>query len=187
MSLKLVVSANGAKKSFRLDPIESDAVIKDSEGQPDLESALEVLFDVPDFGEPAERSCGLYRQAITTALGAIKTTGVTVYSLYSLFHPDLNLWSSCSSMGGVRINGELYHLTGGVDQCIMEHYVEIEGKWEKTSTNDIRHLKSVQTDTWGEVKIKKRKRPGVMMKTLRDVDKFLANVPPDDKISIMIA
>lgn len=186
MGTSLIIQVEGQKKSFRLDPVATEAAMKQSEADAELESAMNVLFDVPDFGELCQRRCEDYRRAIAIAKEKLRESAITTYSLYSL-EPGTSEWSSESGIGGIRINGEIYALNAGVERCILKQYVLRGGKLESGPLKDMRNEKSLMTDNCGEIKIRKRKRPAALTKMLNEVDKFLADISPDSQLSIMIA
>jgi hypothetical protein len=94
---------------------------------------------------------------------------------------------SYRSLSGGRIGEELYHVIGGVDECVIWRCQRDEnGQWQRIAIEDARHLRVIKTDNMGDIEIRKRTKPSYTLKLLRELRVMLTKDAVESDVIITI-
>jgi hypothetical protein len=171
MSLSLTISTEKGQESWSLDMLELEVVRSAAQNDAELSAAFKLLFDAPDFGEPKRVSGPDVLHALRLFLSKEKSLRMPIYRLLRDSRTRSSA-ASASGLGGVRIANELFMMDGGVNRCTLTKLgpKQSDGLYSIVSVTDIRHLKSIDTDNMGVVKIQKRSRSLKMIRLLRELE-----------------
>jgi len=139
-----------------------------------VNSALAVVFGSCEIGEEEEVPRGMLADSCETLLAAFQEDERLPYMYTQADDEDPNDKIGGTSMGGIRIGGELYAIVGGLGKCILEK-IELypSGRGKVVESQDIRGRCRIETDNLGTIRIIRRKRPLNLDKAMKALGEFL--------------
>ena len=188
VGLFLQVKSGGHTHEFNIDTNAVAGVFAAADGDPQLRNAVRLVFGtgVPD--EKWKTTAGTISTAISEVQQAISNgLSTCTYSIYGTHAPGVPA-SSASSVSGILIEGKQHRIVGGVDHCVLEQR-ELSADGTKVitvSSKDVRHLSRIHTENVGDLLIRKRKKPGSVLRLLRELEKAMSAVPPDSIVELMV-
>lgn len=81
------------------------------------------------------------------------------------------------SVSGILIGGEPHSITGGNGQCYLAKCVQDVDGAPSQERIDLRKLRKIETDQWGEIRISRKKIPFTLPRRLDECIEFLDSVP----------
>ena len=188
MGLFLQVKSGGHTHTFDMDSNAVAGLFAAAEGDPELRNAVRLVFGtgVPD--EKWKTTAGTISTAVSEIQRAVANgLSTCTYWIYWTHAPDIPA-TSASSVSGIVIEGKQHRLVGGVDHCVLEQReLSADGTRVITvSSKDVRHLSRIHTDNVGDLLIRKRKKPGSVLRLLRELEKAMSAVPPDSIVELMV-
>jgi len=180
--MDMIYIAGKDELSFQLSPASVDTM--EFLAKKGFQKEVEVIFGVSDFDRKTSARKKELLKAIDILIEAVqKNPGLLPYT-YS-FKIETPVGSGMYSVGsglasGIRIKGELYSIEGGLDRCeLTRDWWDENGVYHGDKPKDIRNLKSIKTNSDGEIIILKRRRRTCFMKNLQQLRKFLAKTGVD--------
>lgn len=179
MSLSLQIQSLGEAHAFHFDTNELAALHTSVQGDPELRSAYDAVFGSDELGEPFRHHVADMLEAVTV-LAKAGAAGLSV-ATYSILESAVagEPATTASSVSGIRIDGQIYHLKGGVNRCILECVrLSSDGtRVEIVTQQDVRGVSRIHTDNMGDIIIRKRSKPGRVLRSLRLLQEQLSQWP----------
>ena len=188
MGLVLTVEGVGVQRSAKLDLAEIEAIREDARGNDELQHAFAIVFTVPEPAASKRVRCADFLDAVETILREAKTglKNAKVYYVYGTPMAGV-IPKGRASGAGVKIAGLNCCIMGGVNECTLIRYRQIDGgKFEPLSVEDIRQLKVVKTDDQGDLEIRTRSKPGITISLLRALKKAFGSLPAQSELTVTI-
>ncbi|GJM26015.1 MAG: hypothetical protein DHS20C16_24300 [Phycisphaerae bacterium] len=89
-------------------------------------------------------------------------------------------------IGGIRIAGEIHRLKSGLDVCLLERLsIKPDGTGNVVAEIDLRGKAEIETDTYGVIKIRKKKAQSVVAKWVASTLRALK--PMEGKVVVEFA
>ena len=188
VGLFLQVKSGGQTHEFNIDTNAVAGLFAAAEGDPKLRDAIRLVFGtgVPD--EKWKTTAGTISTSVSEIQRAVANgLSTCTYWIYWTHAPDIPA-TSASSVSGIVIEGKQHCLVGGVDRCVLEQ-LELSADGTKVnivSSKDVRHLSRIHTDNMGDLLIRKRKKPGSVLRLLRELAKAMSAIPPNTEVELMV-
>jgi len=177
MGLDMTYIAGEERLSFKLSATSADTMkVLAKKG---FKKEVEAIFGVSDFDRETPTGRRELLESIDRLIEAIeRDSGLLPYT-YSFkieTPPGSGVYSVGSGLAsGIRIGGELYSIEGGLGRCeLTRDWWDENGVYHGDKPQDIRNLKSLKTDSDGEIAILKRRRRTCFVKNLKELKMFLA-------------
>jgi len=186
MGIYMTVACGDWKTSAKLDLDETVGLEQACEHDEALRLAYRTVFGDDVDGVTRQVGCKDLLDALESVLQAAKA-GLKSF-VYSVYVPPGSVMSgTCSGVGGLR-RGELYFgILGGLDHCTLTtHRRNEQGNPELVSQVDAREMKSIETDNFGTVKIRRRAVATRTVRFLRQIRKDLESIAPSAEVAITI-
>jgi len=184
MSLTVTFRVGGKEDSFNpnLDELEVISSIS-----PEARKDVDILFGNADFGERKNVGKSLTITTIANILKCIERSNIASYS-YPFMCKIAENWPPSLSTGGLSgivIKSENYRLHSGVDRCVLTKVEWDNGHASEVASYDVRDKEYIDTDNFGRITIKKKKKPFTIVKKLKELSKWLESTSGED-VSIIL-
>lgn len=186
MGIDITYRAGESELSFRLP--QGDIEVLEYLRKKYFPKEIEVIFGVDDFGEIKEINRHEILKAIEITLNSMKQNkNILPYNYIT--KSEISRGSGIYSGGGgiisgFKIKGEIYSLEAGLDKCILTKRKQVgDKKWCDCEPKDVRNIKIIKTDKdcfFGDIQIKKKRKPTKLIKNLEQLKTFLSNI--DEKM-----
>ena len=186
MGLDMTYTAGEQKLSFRLT--DSDIDVLEFLRSHGLEREVEDIFGVCGFGEESSVDMGPLLSSVERLLEAATASPSAlpyVYGAREEIPPGSGQYSIGSgTICGIRIGGQLYSLTTGLDHCeLTTRRQDASGNWYDCEPEDVRARKVIKVDKndlFGDIIITKRRKPTKLTRHLEQLHSFLRKTAADE-------
>jgi hypothetical protein len=181
MSLEMIYTTGDRKFSFNLAPSEVDFLDTFCKG--DQQKYLDIIFGVPELGKNVSIERSKVLKAVSILLAGLKDAkefSSHIYSFKIEMPPGSGYYSTGSGLfSGIHIDGQLYSIEGGLDTCKLTRQWQDESRVWHDEEKDVRDQKIIKTDDFGDIIIRKKKKPSELIHKLKDLESFLTNLNVD--------
>jgi len=187
VSLTMTIRIGPSQLVDKLDLDELEALHVSARGSQRLREAVDLVFEVPEFGEPKVAKCGPFAEAVDTLLREGRAgLCAFVYYVYGTPMPG-KIPKGAASGAGVMIGGLRGVVMGGADECTLTKFApDDSGQWKQVSVQDVRHMKVIRSDDGTELEIRKRSKPGNTIRWLRRMKEGLKGCAADAEVLVTI-
>lgn len=143
-------------------------------------NALEMLAGADDFGEPRTEDRAALLAAVDALLGRLEKEKDSLPYLYghTIVEGASAGVSGSGTISGITMNadGYYYSLSGGLGRAVLESHALQDGKVIVLERKDVRHVRELQTDNLGRIKLWRKKKNTHLVRLLQELQQFLLRI-----------
>jgi len=179
MGLNISYIADDRSLTFRLSM--SDLEILENLSKEGFKEDVDAVVGVSDYGKEETIAHFVLLQSINKLLGSLGNERDLLPYTYLLEEKINTMKGEINSSGtgcisGLKIEGELYSIESGLDNCVLsKKKCGKDKRWYFCEPKDVRHLKEIKTDNLGVIKIIKKRKATSLQKMLKQLLEFLSN------------
>jgi len=178
MSMSLAIRVNSLEFVTDFTMPDMEVLSRIMEGQ---ESELGILLGSKIIGEWRKSTCSVLLASLEVVLNNLRAEQDKLLRVYSVKKrvPGVAAWSRSSGIG-FESGGESYAIWAGLGRCELWKYRALpDGMKEVVEKRDIREVKRMAADWFGEIIIESRKAAPKLISKLENLKSSLASQAPD--------
>jgi hypothetical protein len=151
---------------------------------------VELVCGVDDFGMPRRENRVAVLEAVEFLIHELQAESKNLPFVYAYRFVGgiLDGESGSGRTGGIQIgrDGFYYTIEAGLGECVLiKKGVKPDGWGFDLERRDIRDLKRIQTDNFGEIRIYRKKKASRLKTTLEELKDFLGRNSDETVIKVM--